>query len=320
MISLTHSIGLRMSGLTGLLAVALLASGCGSTLYRMRQNWVDGKYEKAGMTEHTADLPDAKVKYMIGGKGPAVVLLHGFGGNAKIQWYDNVGALAETYRVVMPNLVYFGGSTAKKSDYTLDMQARVIDQLLEHLKIPKAHMVGVSLGGLVAFNVATNHPRRVDKLVLIDSPGAVFNQADYQRLLESYAAKQLSDVLLPQSPEEVRRIFRIAYYRPPMVPGFLLDDLYEDLFVPQREEQERFAKYLEDNIVPLGKRTYRKHQPTLIVWGDHDILFPIDIAKRLKGWYGDAARLEFVKDTAHMPCLERPREVNRLLLAFFAEE
>jgi pimeloyl-ACP methyl ester carboxylesterase len=298
-----------------LLILAYMGAGC--SIYGLHQSGVQRKFTKAGLIFKTVDLPDAAVKHWEGGQGPTIVLLHGFGGDAKVQWLDQVGPLAERYHLLVPNLVHFGGSTAKKPDYTLDFQAKAVVQLLDHYKIKKAHVVGVSLGGLVAFNMATLYPDRVDKLVLIDSPGPVFSEADMKRLLTTYSAKDLAGVVLPNSPAEVRRIFRIAYYKPPPIPWFLLDDVYEDLFVGQRSDQKALAKYLQENLVPLSKRDYRRHDPTLLIWGDHDMLFPVDIAARLKTWYQGKAKLVIVEDAAHMPIMEHPKKVNKVLLDFF---
>ncbi len=104
------------------------------------------------------------------GQGPALVLLHGWGMNAEV-WLDMIAGLKENYRLISIDLPGYGRSKAVKCNYSLD---GLLDVLLPCLP-GKSHILGWSLGGLIAQAIAFKHAQRVDKLVLLAS-NAQFQQ------------------------------------------------------------------------------------------------------------------------------------------------
>lgn len=118
----------------------------------------------AGAVEgHWAPIRDARLYYEQVGKGPDVVLIHGFTLDRRM-WDSQVPALAEHFRVTRYDVRGFGRSipVVGPHDPTADLRS-----LLDHLKIRQAHIVGMSMGGSIAIDFALSQPERVARLVLI---------------------------------------------------------------------------------------------------------------------------------------------------------
>jgi pimeloyl-ACP methyl ester carboxylesterase len=105
----------------------------------------------------------------IGGKGPAVLLLHGYGETGDM-WAPLAAALMRDHRVIAPDLRGMGLSAVAAGGYDKKTQAADMAALLDTLKIAKADVVAHDIGNMVAFAFTVQHPQRVTKLVLIDAP------------------------------------------------------------------------------------------------------------------------------------------------------
>jgi len=115
-------------------------------------------------------MPKAKVNgisidYSVCGRGEPLVLIMGFGGS-KLGWFFQRRACRKYFRVVTFDNRGAGGSDKPSGPYTMRMLADDVAGLMDYLKIDKAHVMGVSMGGMIAQHVAIAYPDRVRKLVL----------------------------------------------------------------------------------------------------------------------------------------------------------
>lgn len=120
------------------------------------------------MTELFADVNGIKICYEVKGKGEPVFLIHGFG-SKKESWLPQFGPLSEHFKVIRFDNRGSGGSDRPDEPYTMELFADDLNGLMEYLKIEKAHIVGQSVGGMIAQHFAVKYPDRVDKLVLINT-------------------------------------------------------------------------------------------------------------------------------------------------------
>src|SRR5215204_4240046 len=111
-----------------------------------------------------------KIKYVEAGSGPAVVLLHGLGGNST-NWAFNTPALAQKFRVIVPDQVGFGDSDKPLINYRVGTYVDFLDKFLAELKVERATLVGNSMGGWIASLYTLRYPAKVERLVLVDSAG-----------------------------------------------------------------------------------------------------------------------------------------------------
>ena len=113
--------------------------------------------------------PGATLHVRVGGSGPAVVLIHGFGDTGDM-WTPMAVALARTHRVVVPDLRGMGLSSVPPAGYDKRTQAADIRAVLEALGIDRAAVVGHDIGTMVAYAYAARYPERTTRLVVMDAP------------------------------------------------------------------------------------------------------------------------------------------------------
>ncbi|CAK9313211.1 unnamed protein product [Citrullus colocynthis] len=279
-------------------------------------------FSAAGLSQQTIDIDDETTIAFWGPKPnkstgrPSLLLLHGFGPMAIWQWRRQVQFLAHDFDIYVPDLVFFGGSTTKSAERTEVFQAISVAKLLEKIGVEKYSVLGTSYGGFVAYHMARIWPERIEK-VIIASSGVNMRRKDNDAMLKRANVEKIDEFLLPMTAEQLRTLMKLAVCNGAgrRMPDFFLNDFIHKLYLENREEKIELLKSLtlgrEDtiNLSPL-------FQEVLIIWGDHDQLFPLEMAKELKEIMGEKSRLEVMKDASHVPQIEDPAEFNRLVRTF----
>ena len=295
--------------------LAITLSSCGA--YQFNDTCIVGrKFWWANVTDQTIEVENARIHYWIGGQGEPLVMLQGFGGNARTVWAEQVVDLSKKYALYAPDLVYFGGSTAKKKNFSIEFQVDSIIQFLDKMNIKKCHLMGVSYGGLVAYMLAAMYPDRVEKLIIVDSPGGVYTENDYNEMCKRFKKESIQDIIVPRGPDDIPLIMQIAYYSPPPMPGFVRGDIYKNMFTDQVEEKISMLKDIVANMKSLTEMKHQITQSTLIIWGKYDNLFPVGLAEQLTAKIGHNTKLEIIDKAAHAPNMERPGIFNKFVLDF----
>ncbi|XP_020080919.1 uncharacterized protein LOC109704575 [Ananas comosus] len=166
---------------------------------------------------------------------PALVLVHGFGGNAKWQWERQIGPLSRSFDLYVPDLLFFGrskpgsGSESESESETpgsrsVAEQARCVAEAMARLGVGRYAVVGISYGGFVAYRLAGEGA--VERVVILSA--GVCAGAEERGELARREGRDVSEVLLPQRPEDLRTLLRRSMHRPPKwVPDFLLRDFIQ---------------------------------------------------------------------------------------------
>ncbi|MEZ4382326.1 MAG: alpha/beta hydrolase [Nannocystaceae bacterium] len=271
-----------------------------------------------GVEAGTVTLGDDTMHYWEGGDGDeTIVFLHGFGGNALWQWYPQLREFADDYHVIAPDLLWFGESASRREDFSIQHQAQAVRSLLAFHGVERFHLVGLSYGGMVSHEVIGQEPAAVERVVLVASPARAFLADDKKPVLAELGVTSVTDLLLPQTPDDLRRLMRLAYHRPPWVPRWLGRQVIDEFYAPRRREHVAMLNSVEANT-NVHRATYAvpPNHPTLIIWGSEDKVFPTAAALRLKAELGDNAHLCVFDEAAHAPHLERKRDVIPLMRAF----
>ncbi len=296
---------------------ALTLVSCGA--YQFNDTCIVGrKFWWANVNDQIVEVENAQVHYWTGGQGEPLVMLQGFGGNARTVWAEQVVDLSKKYTLYAPDLVYFGGTFSKKKNFSIEFQVDTIVQFLDKMNIKKCHMMGVSYGGMVAYMLSAMYPDRVEKLIIVDSPGGVYSDTDYKEMLKRFNKESIQDIIVPRNADDIPLIMQIAYYSPPPMPGFVRKDIYKHMFTDQVEEKISMLKDIVGNMTVLTGMKHQIKQPTLILWGKYDTLFPVDLAERLKTKIGNNTKLEVIDKAAHAPNMERPGIFNNFVLTFLS--
>ena len=284
------------------------------SVHAMAEAAVQFRFRLAGLEQRQADLGRASLRYWVGGNGPPLMLLHGFGGDASWAWHAQVRTLARRHTLLIPDLVWFGGSDSGADDRSLYFQAEMQAALAESVGWDRYDLCGISYGGLVAFTLTAMYGDRVRRLCLVDSPGPVYDDRDHHHILDSFGVNEVADVVIPQKPEDVRRLLELAWSVPPPTPGFVLRQTFERVFSDRVEEKRGLLAWLDEmrrDPIP----DWELPQPTLLVWGENDPLFPLSVAHRLEAAI-EHAELVVIPKARHAPNLEHPGPFNKALLDF----
>lgn len=279
------------------------------------------KFNRVGVTSQVAKLGPDVVRYWAGGGSEeTVVLLHGFGADALWQWHPQIRTLAKNYRIIAPDLLWFGESSSEDPTHSIEHQARAVLSLLDHEDVERVHLVGVSYGGLVAHEIMGQDPERVDRVVLVASPARAFLISDKAEVLAEYGAASVQDLLLPQTPAELQRLMSLAYENPPRVPRFIANGVLDRYYRPHRADHLALLRAVEANTAEHRSRFRPPPHPTLILWGEYDRVFPKKAAFRIHEELGGASALCVFDGAAHAPHLEREADVTPLIRRFLGGE
>ncbi len=258
-------------------------------------------------------LDGVDLEYFEAGGGPVLLALHGF--LEMPGWYDFHERLAGRFRVIAPSHPGFGGSTRPEWMISIDDLALLYLDVLDRLGIERAHLVGHSLGGWIAAELAVRCSHRLAKLVLADAAGLPAPGGPVRP-----AGGSIADWLVLE-PEDLRAK---AWHDTSTgsrlkLPGEEATTEEELIAILRNREAATVYGWKPFFYSPrLGHWLHRVSVPTLVVWGEHDGVVPRAIgeayAREIPG-----ARLEIVPATAHLPHLERPQEFSKLVADFLAE-
>jgi len=245
--------------------------------------------------------------YRQAGSGPPVLLLHGIGDSSE-SWVPVMADLARDHTVVAPDLLGHGGSDKPRADYSVAAYANGMRDLLTVLGIESATIVGHSLGGGVAAQLAYQYPERCARLVLVAGGGVGRDVTPILRL----AAAPLAEVFLaPARWPLARPVVRAALGALALANNDLARDRrHVDRVLaslPDGEAHVAFTRTLRSvvdwrgQVVTLLDRCYLAEAvPTLIVWGDRDGVIPVSHAHRAHEAM-PGSRLEVFPGAGHFP-------------------
>lgn len=246
---------------------------------------------------------------------PVLILLHGLGANAMWQWSSQIRAFRGHFNLYVPDLIFFGKSFTTRPERTELFQAQCVMKLMEKLGATKFHVVGVSYGGFVAYRLAQLYPDAVQKLALV-AAGVCLEEKDLKEgVLKVSDLATAKSILLPQTAANLKTLLKLSFARAPkMVPSCLLHDIIINMFADRRDERVELINHLISGRKASDLPVI--HQETLIIWGEHDQIFPLELGNRLKRHLGDGAELVLFKDAGHAVHLEKPAEFNNKLKKF----
>lgn len=273
-------------------------------------------FEAAGLNPRFETIDGMQVRYVRAGAGSPVVLVHGIASSLST-WREVFLPLAREHDVVALDLPGFGGSAIPK-DLSAESYPGVVTGLMDRLQIPRAAVVGHSMGGAVALLVAATSPDRVTRLALIDAAGLDLSPGGQPFLIRAAGWPVVEWTLnhLPLRRVLVRAGLEQVFYD----DGRVTDERVEDYFAPLARpgaaaalaslarSGHRLAPVVPAVVPRIGV-------PTLVLWGREDGWIPVAHAQRFVDLI-PGARSVILDHCGHIPQEERPGEVIPLLLQF----
>ena len=277
---------------------------------------------QAALTPNELSLHGHRISYRTGGRGPALLLLHGIT-NSSETWEHVAPLLTERFTVIAPDLLGHGQSATPRGDYSLGAHASGARDVMTALGVKRATVVGHSLGGGIAMQFAYQFPERCERLVLVSSGGlgrevhfvlraAALPGADY--VLPALTSARLIGV--GRGLGDLLRRLRVS-------PGEDVEVLARGFAsLDNAGSRQAFLHTVRAVIEPGGQRVSALNRlalaellPTLIVWGERDSIIPVG--------HGVAAheampgsRFEVFPGAGHMPHDADPERFAALLTEF----
>jgi pimeloyl-ACP methyl ester carboxylesterase len=255
-----------------------------------------------------------------------LLFVHGHSGRWA-NWLPNIPHFSRTHRVVALDLPGFGHSPMPREPITIENYGRTLDALMDRLDIAGAPVVGNSMGGFAAAELAIKFPPRVERLVLVSAAGLstkylgrsteFFRRRSYiafARAVNRYAAiPDARTETLVRRPRLRRRVLDVVVRYPERLSGPMCFEL-------MRGSGKPAALDATDAIMSYDfrGRVGEIACPTLIVWGRRDRVVPFDSAAEYHGLI-EHSRLVVFDDTGHVPMVERPARFNAAVEAFLTE-
>jgi 3-oxoadipate enol-lactonase len=252
-------------------------------------------------TVHVGPAPRLAVS--VAGDGPLVLFLHGIRGN-RGNWSSQVDFFSQRWRAAAWDARGYGDSDDYAGPLQFDHFSGDVLRVIEHFGVKKAHLVGLSMGGRIARNVALRFPERLRSLTLVNTtPG--FDSMSMDEVRRFVTERNT------QTPESVRRLLGSRAR-----PG-AFETLWQSVSTMR---EESYRKTLEASVAQdRGAPLENIRVPTLVVAGDEDTVYPPDVARdvarRIPG-----AELVMIKGAGHLVNLERPGRFNEVLMDFIERQ
>ena len=256
---------------------------------------------------HHVTIHGYRRAYRLAGDGPAVLLLHGIG-DSSASWEPLIPRLAERCTVVAPDLLGHGESDKPRADYSVAAYANGMRDLLEVLGVERVTVVGHSLGGGVAAQLAYQYPERCERLVLVASGGVGRAVSPVLRLASAPGAELALPLLALPLPRLVGQVAVGALGAVGHDLGRDADEVQRVLDgLPDRRARVAFTRTLRSvvdvrgQVVTMRDRAYlASAMPTLIAWGAHDGIIPVRHAELAHAAL-PGSRLSIYDDAGHFP-------------------
>jgi len=295
----------------GAAAVLLLTAACRAAAIPESQRFPAG----SALVARTITADGTRLRYVESGHGPPILLIHGLGASV-YAWRKTIGPLADAgFHVVAFDNRGFGASAKPATGYANGELAALVVALMDSLHFADAVVVGHSMGGAIAGEVALRYPDRVRGLVLIDAAGYGIREPLVLRLASVPLVGAIATAL--RGRHGVERLLRFTYANPSRVTQSDVDQYYAPVAASDFGPAFR-AVLREFKFTALRGRLSDVRAPTLVLWGAGDRLIPPSLGRAMAT---DLQRGAFVlvPDAGHNVQEEAPDEVNRTLIAFLRE-
>ena len=245
---------------------------------------------------------ETQVELYSGGSGPALLFLHGAGGNPG--WQEHHGALSRSHSVYVPSMPGFNGTGRPDWVYTITDVAHFNLELVQTLGLDQYVLMGSSMGGWVAAEMAAMGHHNLKGLVLVDAVGIRPEE------------REISEIFMVSAETRLQQRF----YEPAQVPNYEgyareLTPEERDVDHSNREMASRLCwrPYMHNPSLPYYLR--KVTTPTLIVWGRQDAIVPLNCGELYQRALPNAT-LKVIDRCGHSPAIEKPQEFLEVVTQF----
>ncbi len=274
------------------------------------------------LTPQTVQIKEYTILYIVKGEGKPLILIHGYGAGMWV-WEKQIDFLSQFYRVYALDLIGHGFSDRPKIDYTPEAYIHFLKDFMDGVGIEKAILIGNSMGGGIAWAVAALFPERVERLILINCvPPDVLDQVRNDSFRTLVAIKDIP--LLPylviasRNKKSIKWILQECVSDIKLITPEIVNRQYQlskirgttwVLYSTFKNAEK--ASRLKDNLSRID-------QPTFLIWGERDLIFPPTVGETLHQAIR-GSKFQMIEKSGHIPMWETPEEINQATLSFLKE-
>jgi pyruvate dehydrogenase E2 component (dihydrolipoamide acetyltransferase) len=259
-----------------------------------------------GPESETVEVAGRRIRFLKAGdaEGEPVIFLHGFGGDLN-NWMFNQTDIAERRTTYALDLPGHGGSAKDVGEGTVPALAEAVLGFMEALGIGRAHLVGHSMGGAIALELARHHPEKVASATLVCPAG----------LGPDISMEYINGFIEANRRKKMEPVLQMLVHDPKMVTGEMIEDV---LKFKRLDGVDAALKKLRDNLFTGGRQAHQLRDtlgdvqvPVQVIWGADDRIVP---AKHSEGLPGKV-KVTVLPSAGHLAHMEKSKEVTDLILA-----
>ncbi|MBY8977444.1 alpha/beta hydrolase [Rhodobacteraceae bacterium NNCM2] len=261
---------------------------------------------------HFTTFEGGRVAYRKEGSGPALVLIHGTGGDGAANWEDVTKDLSRDFTILRPDYTGSGETEDDGRALSVDYFAEQVMAAVVDAGLGEFAVAGFSLGAAVAARIAADRPDRARSLILI----AGFTRPDPRLKLQF----ELWRDLIASDHAAMARLVLLTGFSPDTVSGWTFDTVAQAVReIVETQNWAGMARQVEVDLeLDVGDAAAKIHAPALVVGGRHDHMVPPAHSRALAAAIRDAVYVEL--PTGHLAPMERPDLVAREIRAFLAKD
>jgi pimeloyl-ACP methyl ester carboxylesterase len=257
------------------------------------------------MAEEKNNINGLEINYKIAGQGPAILVLHGWGGSSD-SWIETQKILSKEYKVIVPDLPGFGKSAPPQRPWKVGDYVDFVSKFSEKLNLEDFFLIGHSFGGRISIKFSIQHPEKVKKLILCDSAG-IKPDPSLKTIIIFWLVRIGNAIFTPKIFKRFQDSARNLFYI------FLRNRDYAKANGVMKETIKKVLA--EDLLLEVPKIKAE----TLIIWGEADRMVPLKYARMFKEKI-ENSRLEVLPKIGHSPHLEVPKNFSEIVLKFIKEK
>ncbi|ARU55132.1 alpha/beta fold superfamily hydrolase [Oleiphilus messinensis] len=270
---------------------------------------------KAGLSAKTIKVEGMDIAYLDNAIADeeVVLLIHGFGA-IKENWLRFAASVDGGHRVIALDLPGHGESVKSLDmNYAIDEQAQRVVAFLDALAIPRAHLVGNSMGGAISALISARYPDRVQTLTLID-PAGIY---DYPAPLANYL-EQGTNPLIVKSVDDFEFLLDFAMEQPPLIPWPVSKVVAERSIERKAIHAKVFSDLRKTPSFDFKQEIAQIQLPCLILWGSQDRVIDVKNGHVFKSLIPNSTLINY-DEVGHAPMIEVPGQVAADVATFMQQ-
>jgi pimeloyl-ACP methyl ester carboxylesterase len=280
---------------------------------RLRDKVLVRQLKRRGIRSCVYESDLFHVKYWMGGKGPAVLLLHSFGRNALTTFSREMNELSKDHLVIAPDLLWFGESHSSKIP-ALATQTEAMNRLLDDLNIRELKIVGQSYGGFIAIDMIHGENREFHKVCIANCPGTTYDVKELDEVCVKYNVRSIDELFVFDDPAKFQTLVDLSTFKDPWIPGFILRQAYRAYLSRNHAQLKELLNSLQRDQGHYSDTTFLKRIPMMVLWGEKDELFPMKEGEKFANSVD--AKLMVIHNAGHAPQIDRPSKFTKAICDF----